>query len=184
MRACSSSSGGSFPSRWLFVVCKSSSPAAQLATLARIAVRFPVSVVPSRRAEGDFRSVAVQAAYLAYLPSPVNKLRRSAVAWLSHIAYLARNKTMVLHVPSLNVVNAGSHVGNKIIMQDFMILPTDASLFTEVMKMALRKTLPSYGDAGLDQGLLASMAGKCNHGESLRPPPESGDVDGDGEKGS
>nr|GEV37905.1 enolase [Tanacetum cinerariifolium] len=40
-----------------------------------------------------------------------------------HIANLAGNKTLVLPVPAFNVINGGSHAGNKLAMQEFMILP-------------------------------------------------------------
>lgn len=41
-----------------------------------------------------------------------------------HIADLAGNPDVVLPVPALNVINGGSHAGNKLAMQEFMILPT------------------------------------------------------------
>ncbi|VDD81614.1 unnamed protein product [Mesocestoides corti] len=52
-----------------------------------------------------------------------------------HIADLAGNKDVVLPVPAFNVLNGGSHAGNKLAMQEFMILPTGAKSFTEAMKM-------------------------------------------------
>eukprot|EP00745_Piridium_sociabile_P015200 TRINITY_DN22408_c0_g1_i1.p1 TRINITY_DN22408_c0_g1~~TRINITY_DN22408_c0_g1_i1.p1 ORF type:complete len:438 (-),score=128.67 TRINITY_DN22408_c0_g1_i1:702-2015(-) len=52
-----------------------------------------------------------------------------------HIADLAGNKKLVMPVPAFNVINGGSHAGNKLAMQEFMILPTGASNFTEAMKM-------------------------------------------------
>ncbi|KAG8231258.1 hypothetical protein J437_LFUL011112 [Ladona fulva] len=52
-----------------------------------------------------------------------------------HIADLAGNKNIILPVPAFNVINGGSHAGNKLAMQEFMILPTGASSFTEAMKM-------------------------------------------------
>ncbi|KAG5013113.1 hypothetical protein JHK86_025374 [Glycine max] len=54
-----------------------------------------------------------------------------------HIANLAGNKTLVLPVPSFNVINGGSHAGNKLAMQEFMILPVGASSFKEAMKMGV-----------------------------------------------
>ncbi|THF99283.1 hypothetical protein TEA_028164 [Camellia sinensis var. sinensis] len=54
-----------------------------------------------------------------------------------HIANLAGNKTLVLPVPAFNVINGGSHAGNKLAMQEFMILPVGASSFTEAMKMGV-----------------------------------------------
>jgi len=54
-----------------------------------------------------------------------------------HIAELAGNPTDKMHmpVPAFNVINGGSHAGNKLAMQEFMILPIGASTFTEAMKM-------------------------------------------------
>ena len=52
-----------------------------------------------------------------------------------YIAELAGNKNIVLPVPAFNVINGGSHAGNKLAMQEFMILPTGASTFSEAMKM-------------------------------------------------
>ncbi|KAI4371351.1 hypothetical protein MLD38_019597 [Melastoma candidum] len=52
-----------------------------------------------------------------------------------HIANLAGNKKLVLPVPAFNVINGGSHAGNKLAMQEFMVLPVGASSFKEAMKM-------------------------------------------------
>jgi enolase len=52
-----------------------------------------------------------------------------------YIAELAGNKDIILPCPAFNVINGGSHAGNKLAMQEFMILPTGASSFSEAMKM-------------------------------------------------
>jgi len=53
-----------------------------------------------------------------------------------HIADLAGSKKpFVLPVPAFNVINGGSHAGNKLAMQEFMILPTGAKSFSEAMKI-------------------------------------------------
>lgn len=52
-----------------------------------------------------------------------------------HIANLAGNTEIVLPVPSFNIINGGSHAGNKLAMQEFMILPTGAKSFTEAMQI-------------------------------------------------
>jgi len=52
-----------------------------------------------------------------------------------HIANLAGRSDVILPVPAFNVINGGSHAGNKLAMQEFMILPTGASSFTEAMRM-------------------------------------------------
>jgi len=52
-----------------------------------------------------------------------------------HIANLAGYRDVILPCPAFNVINGGSHAGNKLAMQEFMILPTGASSFTEAMRM-------------------------------------------------
>ena len=56
---------------------------------------------------------------------------------MQHIANLAGNPKIVLPVPAFNVINGGSHAGNKLAMQEFMILPVGASSFKEAMKMGV-----------------------------------------------
>jgi len=52
-----------------------------------------------------------------------------------HIADLAGVKEFIMPVPSFNVLNGGKHAGNKLAMQEFMILPTGAKSFKEAMRM-------------------------------------------------
>jgi len=53
-----------------------------------------------------------------------------------HFGDIAGNADkMVLPVPSFNVINGGSHAGNRLAFQEFMILPTGAESFTEAMQM-------------------------------------------------
>ncbi|KAL6762020.1 enolase [Haematococcus lacustris] len=52
-----------------------------------------------------------------------------------HIADLAGNSKLYLPVPSFNIINGGSHAGNALAMQEFMILPVGASSFSEAMRM-------------------------------------------------
>jgi len=52
-----------------------------------------------------------------------------------HIADLAGVSHVVLPVPAFNVINGGSHAGNKLAMQEFMLLPLGASTFKEAMRM-------------------------------------------------
>jgi enolase len=54
-----------------------------------------------------------------------------------HIADLAGKKDVVLPVPAFNIINGGSHAGNKLAMQEFMILPVGASSFSEAMRMGV-----------------------------------------------
>jgi len=54
-----------------------------------------------------------------------------------HIADLAGKPTdkFILPVPALNVINGGSHAGNKLAMQEFMLLPIGAPSFSEAMRI-------------------------------------------------
>ncbi|KAB0406276.1 hypothetical protein E2I00_014322 [Balaenoptera physalus] len=52
-----------------------------------------------------------------------------------HIADLAGNPDLILPVPAFNVINGGSHAGNKLAMQEFMILPVGARSFREAMRI-------------------------------------------------
>ena len=38
-------------------------------------------------------------------------------------------------VPAFNIINGGTHAGNKLAMQEFMILPTGAASFSEAMQI-------------------------------------------------
>ncbi|XP_055916286.1 enolase [Eupeodes corollae] len=60
---------------------------------------------------------------------------KKGVPLYKHIADLAGNKDIILPVPAFNVINGGSHAGNKLAMQEFMILPTGAASFTDAMKI-------------------------------------------------
>jgi enolase len=51
-----------------------------------------------------------------------------------HIADLANVKEFILPVPSFNVINGGAHAGNKLAMQEFMILPIGAPNFREALR--------------------------------------------------
>jgi len=53
-----------------------------------------------------------------------------------HLAELAGVKPpYVLPTPAFNVINGGSHAGNKLAFQEFMLLPVGASSFTEAMRI-------------------------------------------------
>jgi len=60
---------------------------------------------------------------------------KKGIPLYQYIAQLAGNTNIILPVPAFNVINGGSHAGNKLAMQEFMILPTGASSFTEAMKI-------------------------------------------------
>jgi enolase len=61
----------------------------------------------------------------------------SNVPLYAYIAKLAGNDTtkFTLPVPSFNVINGGSHAGNQLALQEFMILPTGAKTFSEAFRI-------------------------------------------------
>merc|ERR1719191_240498 len=76
-----------------------------------------------------------------------------------YIAQLAGNSDLVLPVPAFNVINGGSHAGNQLAYQEFMILPTGASTFAEAMRMGaevyqhLKKLVKKeYGQGAVNVG--------------------------------
>ncbi|KDQ15581.1 hypothetical protein BOTBODRAFT_144999 [Botryobasidium botryosum FD-172 SS1] len=61
---------------------------------------------------------------------------QKGVPLYQHLADLAGVKPpYVLPCPAFNVINGGSHAGNKLAFQEFMLLPTGATSFTEAMKI-------------------------------------------------
>jgi enolase len=58
----------------------------------------------------------------------------SNVPLYQYIAKLS-NSSIRLPVPAFNVINGGSHAGNKLAMQEFMLLPIGAKTFKEAMRM-------------------------------------------------
>jgi len=52
-----------------------------------------------------------------------------------HIADFAENEKFLLPVPSFNVINGGKHAGNKLDIQEYMIMPIGAGSFKEALRM-------------------------------------------------
>jgi enolase len=59
----------------------------------------------------------------------------AGVPLYKHYANLAGNPSLEMPVPSFNVINGGSHAGNGLAFQEFMVLPTGASSFAEAMQI-------------------------------------------------
>merc|ERR1712129_358392 len=58
------------------------------------------------------------------------------VTFYRHLADLAGNTgPMVLPVPCFNVVNGGSHAGNKLAFQEYFIIPVGAATFKEALQI-------------------------------------------------
>jgi len=94
-----------------------------------------------------------------------------------HIANLANNREITLPVPAFNIINGGTHAGNKLAMQEFMILPVEARSFSEAMKMGtevyhhLKKVINTqYGQDATnvgDEGGFAPNIGGAREGLEL-----------------
>jgi enolase len=91
-----------------------------------------------------------------------------------YIAQLAGRNTekFILPVPSFNVINGGSHAGNGLAFQEFMILPTGASSFREAMQIGaevyhtLKKViLEKYGMEATNVGDEGGFAPNTANGE-------------------
>jgi len=60
---------------------------------------------------------------------------KNKVPLYQYFADLAGNKDLVLPVPSFNVINGGAHAGNALAFQEFMVLPTGASSYSEALQI-------------------------------------------------
>ncbi|KHN73386.1 Enolase [Toxocara canis] len=76
-----------------------------------------------------------------------------------YIAELAGVSKVVLPVPAMNVINGGSHAGNKLAMQEFMVLPVGASSFKEAMRMGSEVYHHLKGEIKKRYGLDATAVG-------------------------
>lgn len=62
---------------------------------------------------------------------------KKGIPLYKHINNLAGNPPPMLPVPCFNVLNGGSHAGNALAMQEFMVLPTGAETFKEAMQVGV-----------------------------------------------
>jgi enolase len=53
-----------------------------------------------------------------------------------HIAKISGNKKLLLPVPSMNVINGGAHAGNKLDVQEYMVLPVGAKNFRDAVQIS------------------------------------------------
>eukprot|EP00920_Eleutheroschizon_duboscqi_P019394 GHVT01045951.1.p1 GENE.GHVT01045951.1~~GHVT01045951.1.p1 ORF type:complete len:441 (+),score=88.85 GHVT01045951.1:69-1325(+) len=77
---------------------------------------------------------AILAVSMAVCRAGAAASKKELYKYIAELAGLGE-EVMVMPVPCLNVINGGSHAGNKLAMQEFMILPTGAASFREAMQM-------------------------------------------------
>ncbi len=60
--------------------------------------------------------------------------------------FLGGRRARTLPVPLMNVINGGAHAGNKLSIQEFMIVPAGADTFSDAIRVAVEvyKSLKSY----------------------------------------
>ncbi|OIW15430.1 hypothetical protein TanjilG_12284 [Lupinus angustifolius] len=70
-----------------------------------------------------------------------------------HIQEISGTKELVMPVPAFNVINGGSHAGNNLAMQEFMILPVGATSFAEASAWAVKGIIKAkYGQDACNVG--------------------------------
>ncbi|MEA1997203.1 MAG: phosphopyruvate hydratase, partial [Gemmatimonadota bacterium] len=75
----------------------------------------------------------------------------AAYSGLPLYQYIGGSNAKVLPVPMMNILNGGSHAANNVDLQEFMVMPTGASSFSEALRMgaeifhSLKKVLSAKG---------------------------------------
>ena len=76
-----------------------------------------------------------------------------------HIGELYETKKFVLPVPAFNIINGGKHAGNKLDIQEYMIMPVGAKSFSEALQIGseiyhtLKKDLENhFGKTAINVG--------------------------------
>lgn len=77
-----------------------------------------------------------------------------------HIADLSGATKLSMPVPAFNIINGGSHAGNEIPFQEFMIVPLASSCFSEAMVIG----------SEIYMKLKAIIKGRFGHNGTLRVP--------------
>uniref|UniRef100_A0A2K5CDK8 phosphopyruvate hydratase n=1 Tax=Aotus nancymaae TaxID=37293 RepID=A0A2K5CDK8_AOTNA len=108
------------------------------------------AAVPSGASTGIYEALVLQdndkTCYMGMSPRLLStsiklllnlSLVQMGVPLYHHITNLAGNSEVILLVPAFNFINGGSHAGNKLAMQEFMILPVGAANFREAMRIGV-----------------------------------------------
>lgn len=76
-----------------------------------------------------------------------------------YLGELSGNDNFCMPVPAFNVINGGSHAGNALSFQEFMIMPTGAESFSQAMQMGAeiyhilkQETKKRYGQDAINVG--------------------------------
>ena len=89
--------------------------------------------------------------------------------YLSALSGNDNNQKYILPVPFFNVINGGSHAGNTLAFQEFMLMPIGAKTFSEALMMGseiyhtLKKMIKGqYGSSGINVGDEGGFAPNIN----------------------
>merc|ERR1712198_128084 len=83
--------------------------------------------------KGRLGANAILAVSMACCRAGAAAARKPLYQYLAQLAGTSEKK-FVLPVPAFDVINGGSHAGNKLAMQEFMILPTGVESFKEALR--------------------------------------------------
>ncbi|WP_454674372.1 phosphopyruvate hydratase [Achromobacter pestifer] len=86
--------------------------------------------------------------------------------------HLGGVQAQVLPVPMINIINGGAHADNPLDFQEFMILPTGASSFTEAIRMGA-EVFHTLRDALRAAGHSVNVGDEGGFAPALRTAPEA-----------
>lgn len=102
--------------------------------------------------------------------------RASAIASdMSLYRYLGGVNAHVLPCPSMNVINGGSHAGNNVDFQEFMIVPHHASSFREAIRMGA-ETFHVLGKVLKEKGYSTGVGDEGGYAPELKSNEEAMEV--------
>ncbi len=102
--------------------------------------------------------------------------RAAAIASdMSLYRYLGGVNAHVLPCPSMNVINGGSHAGNNVDFQEFMIVPHNANSFREAIRMGA-ETFHTLGKVLKDKGYGTGVGDEGGYAPELKSNEEAMEV--------
>ncbi|NOZ34462.1 MAG: phosphopyruvate hydratase [Chlorobi bacterium] len=102
--------------------------------------------------------------------------RAAAIASdMSLYRYLGGVNAHILPCPSMNVINGGSHAGNNVDFQEFMIVPHNATSFREAIRMGA-ETFHTLGKVLKEKGYSTGVGDEGGYAPELKSNEEAMEV--------
>ncbi len=102
--------------------------------------------------------------------------RAAAIASdMSLYRYLGGVNSHVMPCPSMNVINGGSHAGNNVDFQEFMIVPHNANSFREAIRMGA-ETFHTLGKVLKEKGYSTGVGDEGGYAPELKSNEEAMEV--------